>query len=198
MTPPSPPPKPCTVHPSQLPELPPSLFLRKIDEAVAGFAIPPPHHVRDSPQKQLPLALRTSKFVFVQEDASTPSLAPLYRGPYLVVERHDKFFRLQIGSKVDSVSVDCLKPTFSEEPIEPALPPACGRPPSRKPDVFPRSPQDLQDAYPVVPPPSTPPPLIRSRGGSRNVVVQPHPSVLPLPPPPDVWPPLACHQRGNM
>ena len=30
------------------PELPPSAYLSKIEQAVAGFAIPPPHHVPQS------------------------------------------------------------------------------------------------------------------------------------------------------
>ncbi len=70
--------------------------------------------------------------VFVREDASKPSLSPLYRGPYLVVERRSKFFRLQIGAKVDSVSVDRLKPVFSDSPVIPAAPPPRGRPPLRQ------------------------------------------------------------------
>ena len=37
-----------------------------------------------------------SRFVFVREDASQPSLNSLYCGSYLVVERWSKFFRLQI------------------------------------------------------------------------------------------------------
>jgi len=50
------------------PDLPPSAFLRKIDEAVTGFAIPPLHHVHVSPPNQLPPALLTCKYVFVRKD----------------------------------------------------------------------------------------------------------------------------------
>ena len=70
----------------------------------------------------------SAKYVFVREDAFIPSLAPLYHGPYLVLEQRDKFFRLQIGSRTDVVSVHCLKPVFSDKPVSPALPPARGRP----------------------------------------------------------------------
>ena len=101
------------------PELPPALFLQKIENNLTGFAVPLPH-----PPQQLPPALLTAEFVFVQEDASIPSLAPLYQGPYLVLERKDKFFRLQLGSRTDVVSVDRLKPAFSEDPIQAASPPA--------------------------------------------------------------------------
>ena len=100
---------------------------------MAGFAIPPPHHVPQSPPCQLPAALLSAKFVFVREDASIPSLAPLYRGPYLVLERREKFFRLQVGARTDVVFVDCLKPVFSDEPVTPAIPASCGCPVTRVP-----------------------------------------------------------------
>ena len=108
------------------PELPPSSFLRKIENALAGFAVPPPHHVCNYLPQQLPPALLTAEFDFVREDASIPSLAPFYPGPFLVLERKDKFFHLQLGSRTDVVSVDRLKPAFSEDPIQAASPPARG------------------------------------------------------------------------
>ena len=55
-----------------------------------------------------------SQFVFAYEDASKPSLAPLYHGPYLVVEQQRKFFHQQIGTRIDSVSVDRMKSVFSD------------------------------------------------------------------------------------
>jgi len=114
------------------PELPSSQFLSKMEKVIAGFSVPPPHHVQHSPPAEVPPTLRTAKFVFVREDASKPSLSPLYRGPYLVVERRSKFFRLQIGANIDSVSVDRLKPVFSDSPVVPAAPPPRGRPPLRQ------------------------------------------------------------------
>ena len=47
------------------PELPQSSFLWKIKNAVAGLAIPPPHHVQHSLPLQLPPALFAAEFVFV-------------------------------------------------------------------------------------------------------------------------------------
>ena len=60
--------------------------------------ISPPHHVRPVPSAKLPTALVSAKYVFVREDAVISSLAPRYRGPYMVLDRQDKYFRLQIGS----------------------------------------------------------------------------------------------------
>ena len=76
------------------PELPLSTFLSKIQQAVAGFAVPPPHHVLQSPPHQLPAALLSAKYMFVGEDVSFLSLAPLFCGPYLLLEQRDKFFCL--------------------------------------------------------------------------------------------------------
>ena len=50
------------------PALPLSRYLSKIGCAVAGFTIPLPHHVFQSPPHQLPAALMSYKYVFVQED----------------------------------------------------------------------------------------------------------------------------------
>ena len=41
------------------------------------FSVPPPHHVPQQPPAEVPASLTTAKFVFVREDASKPSLAPL-------------------------------------------------------------------------------------------------------------------------
>ena len=64
----------------------------------------------------------------MREDASIPSLAPLYCGPYLVLEKCGKYFRLQLGSRTDVISVDRLKPVISSDPVSVAVPPARWRP----------------------------------------------------------------------
>ena len=91
-------------------ELPPAAWLIKIEQAVVGFAVSPPHHVLKT--QPLSAALMSARYVFVGEDASIPSLAPLYCGPCLVLEKSDKYFRLQLGSRTDVVSMDRLKPVF--------------------------------------------------------------------------------------
>ena len=111
-----------------VPELLSDTFIRKVNRAVEGFAVPPPHHVRPVPPVQLPAALISAKYVFVCEDTAKSSLTPRYRGPYLVIDKRDKYFRLQMGSKQDVVSVDRLKPVFSDTPVTTALPPPRGRP----------------------------------------------------------------------
>ena len=65
--------------------------------------------------------------------SSVPPLSQLYWGPYKVVDRKEKYFKLQIGSQQDNVSVDRLKPVFSDVKVSPALPPPQGRPPRSPP-----------------------------------------------------------------
>ena len=66
--------------------------------------------------------------MFVRDGASRPPLSLLYRGPYEVLRRSEKFFVLQIRDKSDSVSVDRLKPVISAIPVTPAVPPPRGWP----------------------------------------------------------------------
>ena len=104
---------------------------------VASLCLP---HVPQSLPLQHPAAFLSAKFVFVREDASIPSLAPLYRGLYLVLQCRDKFFHLQIGFRTDVVSVDWIKPLFSDESVSPAIPPTCGRPAYSSSDSYPPTP----------------------------------------------------------
>ena len=163
-----------------VPELPPESFLRNVDRTIEGFAVPLPHHVLPVPPSQLPSVLLTAKFVFVREDAVIPTQAPCYRGPYLVLERMSKYFRIQIGSKQDVVSVDHLKPVFSDAPVTPALPPPCGRP-SRHP-VASSSDPPPSSAILRHPPPSSAAQI------PKRVMFQLVPQILP-PPEPAHWNP---------
>ena len=104
------------------------VFLRKVERAISGFSGPPLHNVAPPQPQPLPRALQNAEFVFVREGASKPLLSPLYRGPYKVLKRCEKFFILQVGDKTDSVSVDRLKAVFSSVPVTPAVPPPRGRP----------------------------------------------------------------------
>ena len=107
--------------------IPPSQFLQKIERAVSRFAVPRPHYIAPSLLTPLPPALLAAQFVFVREDSSIPPLASLYHRPDLVLERRDKFFCLQMGDKTDFVSVNRLKPAFSDVPPSPALLPHAAR-----------------------------------------------------------------------
>ena len=74
-------------------------------------SLPPSnHHKTVPPPVFTPETLNKVDFVFVRRDGYVPPLTPLYEGPYRVLERSDKYFRLEIGSNIDTVSIDRLKP----------------------------------------------------------------------------------------
>ena len=62
-----------------VPELLPDAFLRKVNRAIDGFAVPPPHHVCPVSPVQLLSALLKAKYVFVHE-------MQLYRPWHHVIE----------------------------------------------------------------------------------------------------------------
>ncbi|XP_052901604.1 uncharacterized protein LOC128309285 [Anopheles moucheti] len=59
--------------------------------------------------------LKTCKNVFVRNDSVRPSLSPPYEGPFKVLNRAEKFFKLNIRGRTVNVSVDRLKPAYSLE-----------------------------------------------------------------------------------
>ena len=75
---------------------------------------PPP--VREQAQRAVHLqqSLFSCTHVFVRRDAVKKPLQPPYDGPYKVLDRSDKYFKLSILGKTDTVSVDRLKPAHLE------------------------------------------------------------------------------------
>ncbi|ROT85277.1 Transposon Ty3-G Gag-Pol polyprotein [Penaeus vannamei] len=59
-----------------------------------------------SPSQYLPKLIHSCKYVFVRNDAHRSPLTRPYRGPYAVLERNPKAYRLSIGGKSDWVSID--------------------------------------------------------------------------------------------
>ena len=100
----------------------------RIQSALRGLTMPPPHHVTP-PSARVPTALASAEYVFVREDASILPLSQLYHGLYEVLSHQDKFFSLEIGSKQDTVSIDRLKPVLGPV-LCPQQPPWRGRPPA--------------------------------------------------------------------
>ena len=58
--------------------------------------------------------LREVEFVLGRVDAVQTSLKPKYIGPFQVIKRNEKTFVLQLPDRIDTFSVDRLKPYFSE------------------------------------------------------------------------------------
>ena len=64
-------------------EFPPAVFQDRIQSALRGLVLSPPHH-QPSSTARVPGALASAEYVFVCEYASLLSLSQLYRGPYKV------------------------------------------------------------------------------------------------------------------
>jgi hypothetical protein len=106
---------------------PPSLaFLRDIQSTLHGQR---PHHVPPPDVAELPANLLQAEMVSVRNDAKLPPLSPLYSGPYRVLERSLRYFKLQIGDRTDTVSSLRLKAAYLPASALPAQPPWRGRPP---------------------------------------------------------------------
>ena len=133
------------------------------------------HHSTPEPAA-LPEDLLLARYVLVRRDGHQPPLSPTYDGPYVVLERSLRFFKIKIGNRIDKVSTLRLKPchTPADTVIEPAQPPRRGHPPKPPPPTSPAPPPTSQ------PTPPAPPPL------SHSAPLPGHPT----PPPPRKE---ACH-----
>ena len=85
------------------------------------------HHIRTNIHD----SLRHTNFVFIRSDARKSLLQTPYDGPFEVLERSAKHFKLRKGNQVDNVSIDRLKPAYLDQsqPAQVAQPPRRGRPP---------------------------------------------------------------------
>jgi hypothetical protein len=110
---------------------PAASFLTALRAAVDGFRPVPVSHNSSSGDPlpvRLPDALLGARFVFVRRDAAHPSLEPSYAGPYEVLERSLRTFRVMVGARPEVISCSRLKPAFLRPDAVPALPPRRGRP----------------------------------------------------------------------
>ncbi|XP_017482914.1 PREDICTED: uncharacterized protein LOC108371820, partial [Rhagoletis zephyria] len=70
------------------------------------------HHVTSKPFVQKELCLCNQ--VFVRNDAVGPPLQQPYDGPFAVIERHPKYYTLDIRNKPKKISIDWLKAAFTD------------------------------------------------------------------------------------
>lgn len=71
----------------------------------------------------VPKGLETCTHVFIRDTERRHSLQPPYRGPFKVVERQNKFFKVLIKNEEQNISVDRLKPAALEETYLKVSPP---------------------------------------------------------------------------
>lgn len=62
--------------------------------------------------------LKECQFVFVRNDMVRRSLQPPYDGPYRVISRNDKIYKIQVKDRQVNISIDRLKPAYILEEDE--------------------------------------------------------------------------------
>ena len=82
---------------------------------IAGKFTPSRPTRHNSRKVYVPELLRTCQYVFTRTDAVKPSLSPAYKGPYRVIQRGEKTFQIQLENKLDWISIDRLKPAYTED-----------------------------------------------------------------------------------
>ena len=68
----------------------------------------------------IPQDLTTAELVFLRTDAVRKPLQPPYSGPYRVLQRSPKYFKIEVNGKSALVSIDRLKPAYSLSALSPA------------------------------------------------------------------------------
>ena len=100
---------------------------------ITGTLAPAPAVRHGLPTPRTPVSLQSCKFVFIRHDAVRPPLRPPYDGPFEVIEKADKTFKVRIGTRTEVITVDRLKPAYTDPAVEVAQPPRRGRPRLAKP-----------------------------------------------------------------
>ena len=82
-----------------------------LQDALQRF-IPCQQTYNPSRKSYLPADLKSASHVFIRVDAAKPPLTPPYTGPYKVLQRKEKSYKLQIRNSTDWISIDHLKPAY--------------------------------------------------------------------------------------
>lgn len=93
-----------------------SSFGKELSSAMAAQTFNEnPWHGKQRGRSHVPHDLWTATRVLVRADKVQPSLVPKYTGPFRVLRRWGKCFRLQMENREDTVSVDRLRPFYEDE-----------------------------------------------------------------------------------
>ena len=87
--------------------------------------IPPTRHSYAQAATTSPLD--GADWVYVAKGGAQQPMADKYSGPYKVLERGNKAWKMQVGERVDLVSRDRLKPHLGSVAPRAAVPPTRGR-----------------------------------------------------------------------
>ena len=141
---------------AEVQEPPTKLFYENLKNLMSGFQPTPPRHntpAAENLPEVIPAELSSCPMVFLRKDG--------HASPYKVLSHSLKTFQLQVGKRVEVVSVQHLKPAFTADDEAPVAPPRRGRP-LRQPPLVPPDPPRLEDGLRELL--QNPPPLLRQRG----------------------------------
>ncbi len=134
--------------------LDPSDYVHRLKRTMRQLAPAPTRpHERST---QLHKDLSSCTHVFVRCDHVQKPLQPPYKGPYLVLERAAKYYKLDVNGKSDTVSLDRLKVAYldTDNSIDPLPPTMPGSPPCPISDLPPAF-SDSRASPPQPSPPTT-------------------------------------------
>lgn len=86
-------------------------YVRRLMETMATLK-PAPRSGKTQTEPFVYKDLATCTHVFVRNDAVRSPLTPPYDGPYEVIKRYDKYYKLQLPLRTSVVSLDRLKPAY--------------------------------------------------------------------------------------
>ena len=120
------------VLPNQLlgtPE-PPESFFQQLEDTMSGFRPTPVTHAQPAAEQPstLPVELMSAQKVFIRRDGQHGPLDAVWDGPYRVLQRSHHVFRLQLGTRQDTVSTHRLKAAHVAADEQDAVPRTRGRP----------------------------------------------------------------------
>ena len=101
---------PCEffVPPSTISNLDPTSYVDRLKRTL--YDLKPPPQRRQQHPEHIPQDLQTCTHVFIRRDAVRKPLQPPYDGPFKVISRTAKFFKVNLGTRTDTISIDRLKP----------------------------------------------------------------------------------------
>lgn len=89
-------------------------FLRHLTEAMTSL-MPTTRPQQTSQRPFVYKDLSKCSHVFVRNDTVRSPLTPPYDGPYEVLKRHEKYYKIQLPTRTSVISLDRLKPAYTIE-----------------------------------------------------------------------------------
>ena len=99
-------------------DIPDHLKLQCLQDRVRSL-VPVPTSQHGAVHAALPRNLQQAKFVFIRRDTHRTPLQRPYEGPFKVIQPGSKTFQVDIGGKIETISVDRLKPAHMDQNIQP-------------------------------------------------------------------------------